>query len=189
MISVLYCTPGSVYKTMGVDCFDKFRDARTFRGWDPVIAHPPCRGWGRLRHMAHVRPDELALGVHAVQQVRRCGGVLEHPAGSLLWERCGLPAVGCVDGYGGETVSVNQGDFGHPAKKHTWLYVVNVARPGELCKAFAGDTTARPGELCKVENQPPARRMDTPPLFAALLLGLATLAGDDFNSSFVAGFR
>lgn len=181
-VAVLYCTPASIYKSLALECFDQYRDARTYAGWLPVVAHPPCRSWGRLRHLAKPVAWERALGLHAVQQVRRCGGVLEHPAGSLLWSDLPefgaypLPAVGAgVDAFGGQTISVYQSDFGHPAPKHTWLYVVG-ARPGELCKAVrAGDLckAARPGGLRKVAYQPSARRMDTPLPFAELLLSIA----------------
>lgn len=177
-VAVLYCTPASVYKSLALECFDEYRDARTYTGWLPVVAHPPCRSWGRLRHLAKPAAWERALGIHAVQQVRRCGGVLEHPAGSLLWSDLPefgaylLPAVGAgVDAFGGQSFSVYQSDFGHPAPKHTWLYVVGNSRPGELCKA------ARPGGLRKVASQPAARRMDTPLPFAELLLSVA-LASD-----------
>jgi len=179
-VAVLFCTPASVYKTLGVECFDQYRDARTYHGHGPVVAHPPCRAFGRLRHMAKPRADEFALGLFAVQVVRRCGGVLEHPAGSLLWSDLPqyngftLPAVGHCDEFGGTTVSVYQSDFGHPAPKHTWLYIVGHSRPGELCKARAGELSkARPGDLRKVVNQPAARRMDTPEPFARLLIELA----------------
>lgn len=177
-VAALYTTPTSVYRGLVRECFDIYRDARTYAGWYPVIAHPPCRGWGRLRHFAKVRPDELALAVHAVGEVRRCGGVLEHPAGSLLWSavpafgRYQLPPVGGgFDAFGGFSVSIYQGDYGHPAPKHTWLYIVGGVRPGELCEAV------RPGELCKpartVASQPTARRMETPEPFARLLVAIA----------------
>ena len=182
-VAVLCCTPSSVYKSLAVDCYDVYRDARTYAGWLPVVAHPPCRSWGRLRHMASPFQGERALALHSVQQVRRCGGVLEHPAGSLLWSDLPefgaypLPAVGAgVDHFGGFSMSLYQSDFGHPAPKHTWLYVVGYSRPGELCKAFrAGELCKEspPGGLRKVANQPAARRMDTPPAFANWLCSLA----------------
>lgn len=181
-VAVLYCTPASVYKSLALECFDEYRDARTYRGWLPVVAHPPCRSWGRLRHLAKPAQHERALAIHAIQHVRRCGGVLEHPAGSLLWSdlpefgQYPLPPVGgAYDAFGGRSYSVFQSDYGHPAPKHTWLYVVD-ARPGELCKpVLAGELCkpARPGELSKVANMPAARRMDTPPEFAKFLIELA----------------
>ncbi|MWL55341.1 hypothetical protein GQL84_23735, partial [Escherichia coli] len=58
------------------DVFDIERDARTFAGGMPVVAHPPCRAWGRLRKFAKPRPDEKALALFAVAQVRAFGGVL-----------------------------------------------------------------------------------------------------------------
>ncbi|EKD46906.1 MAG: hypothetical protein ACD_67C00023G0003 [uncultured bacterium] len=181
-VAVLYCTPSSVYKKLASDCYDEYRDARMYRGYLPVVAHPPCRSWARLRHLAKPLPWERELALHAVSQVRRCGGVLEHPASSLLWDNIPefgsyqLPPVGAsADEFGGVTLSVYQSDFGHPAPKHTWLYVVGV-RPGELCKVRRPGELCkvrRAGELCKVSNQPSARRMDTPEPFAKLLLSLA----------------
>lgn len=53
------------------------------------------------------------------------GGVLEHPAASRLWPRCGLPKPGRgFDRYGGWTLGINQWEFGHRAKKPTLLYIV-----------------------------------------------------------------
>ena len=60
-------------------------------GGIPCVAHPPCRGWGRLKHLSKVSQSELDLAVFAVGCVRRNGGILEHPAGSSLWRFLGLP--------------------------------------------------------------------------------------------------
>lgn len=191
-VAALYVTPSSVYFGRASECFDQYRDARTYCGWLPVVAHPPCRSWGRLRHLAKPASWERDLEVHAVQQVRRCGGVLEHPAGSLLWGDVAglgaypLPAVGAgVDAFGGVSLSVYQSDFGHIAPKHSWLYVVGHARPGEFCKVveLVGSVKARPGALGKVSLQPPARRMDTPPDFADFLLSVAVACGDNLRAS------
>lgn len=95
MISVLFARADSNYKALpSVDVWDAERDARTWPGGNPVVAHPPCRAWGRLRHFAKPRPDEKALAIFAVDQVRKWGGVLEHPASSTLWTEAGLPAPG-----------------------------------------------------------------------------------------------
>ena len=125
MIAVLFARRDSVYKSIpGLDVFDIDRDARTFAGGMPIIAHPPCRAWGRLRHMAKPLADEKQLALWAVDQIRRSGGVLEHPAASLLWAAAGLPQPGRRDEFGGWTLPIRQYWFGHRAMKSTLLYVV-----------------------------------------------------------------
>ncbi|MDC7712203.1 hypothetical protein [Vogesella indigofera] len=124
-VSVLFARERSNYRFLpGVDLYPASRDARTFNGGTPVIAHPPCRAWGRLRQFAKPRPDEAALAVFAIDQVRRYGGVLEHPAHSTLWAHSGLPLPGNRDAFGGFTFPIYQSDFGHRAPKPTWLYIV-----------------------------------------------------------------
>jgi hypothetical protein len=128
-IAVLYARSDSCYFDLAQQVFDITRDARTYDGDLPVIAHPPCRSWGRLRHLAKPRPDEKALALHALAQVRRCGGVLEHPMGSSLWKEAQLPPPGCLlDDFGGYTILIDQGWFGHSAPKPTYLYIVGVSR-------------------------------------------------------------
>ncbi len=98
------------------------RDATTYAGPWPVVAHPPCGHWGRYSHKAH---DDGHTGPIAVAQVRRWGGVLEHPRDSKLWRECGLPRPGELpDAHGGYSIEVAQRDWGHRADKVTWLYVV-----------------------------------------------------------------
>src|SRR5574340_886870 len=80
----------------------------------------------RLRQFAKPRPDEKDLARFAVEQVRKCGGVLEHPEASTLWKDAGLPIVGSIDQYGGYTLQVEQFWWGHKARKRTWLYVCGV---------------------------------------------------------------
>ena len=132
-VAALFVRADSVYKTMaGVYCYDIERDARLWPGGMPLVAHPPCRAWGRLRHMSKPRDDEKALAPWAVDQVRRWGGVLEHPARSSLWPALGLPRPGdAPDQFGGWATGIHQFDFGHRAEKATWLYIVGCA-PGEL---------------------------------------------------------
>lgn len=131
-VAVLFARADSIYKTLsGCDVWDIERDARKWPGGAPVVAHPRCRGWGRLAHMAKPRFDELNLAVFAVEQVRRFGGVLEHPAWSKLWVRCGLPAPGARDAFGGWTLPIHQHWWGHRAEKSTWLYIVG-CMPAEL---------------------------------------------------------
>ncbi|MBW3568010.1 MAG: hypothetical protein KY410_08665 [Proteobacteria bacterium] len=109
----------------GVDAYDEQRDARTWKGGCPVVAHPPCRTWGRLWRFAKAPPSEKKLALDAVADVRRYGGVLEHPAYSKLWKAVPLPkpGEGC-DRFGGYSIEVKQYWWGHPAEKKTWLYIV-----------------------------------------------------------------
>lgn len=125
-VAALFVRADSVYKKMpGVDCYDIERDARTWAGGCPVVAHPPCRAWGRLRQFAKPREDEKSLAIHAVGLVRQFGGVLEHPAESTLWAESGLPRPGRFpDEYGGWSIEIEQYHFGHRAEKRTWIYIV-----------------------------------------------------------------
>lgn len=131
MISVLYTRQNSIYKKLGLDCWDIKRDARNWPGGNAIIAHPPCRAWGNYRHKAKARPDEKQLAIHAINQVRRWGGVLEHPKGSQLWKELNLPLPGTYDEYGGWTLNIDQHWFGHRAKKSTNLYIVGIS-PREI---------------------------------------------------------
>jgi hypothetical protein len=68
--------------------------------------------------------------VRAVAQVREFGGVLEHPAHSQLWrvEGIELPKPGDLpDRFGGTTTEVTQVEWGHVARKRTWLYCMRTA--------------------------------------------------------------
>lgn len=171
-VAALFVRADSCYKDLGLDCYDIDRDARCYTGPGPVIAHPPCRAWGRLRHWAKPRPDEKALALFAVDCVRKYGGVLEHPYGSTLWPAKGLPKPNHgQDEFGGWTLLVDQGWWGHAAPKPTYLYIVGVTRAqvGELpvqLQRAAGRTM----ELS------PADRERTPPEFAKFLLHVARSA-------------
>lgn len=131
-VAVLFARKDSNYKQLpDVEVYDIERDARTYDGPFPVVAHPPCRGWGRLRRFAKVRPDERNLARLAVALVREFGGVLEHPEGSKLWPSQLLPLPGQTDSYGGWTMAIPQHWFGHRAEKMTLLYIVGL-KPTEV---------------------------------------------------------
>ena len=125
-VAVLFARADSYYKTLpNCDVWDIERDARKWLGGAPVVAHPPCRAWGRLRSFAKPRRGERMLATWSLRQVRRWGGVLEHPSASRLWPRCGLPAPGAGrDKYGGWTLGITQHWWGHRATKKTLLYIV-----------------------------------------------------------------
>ena len=127
--AILFARRDSVYKSIeGCDVWDIDRDARGFAGGMPVVAHPPCRAWGRLTHFERPSEGEKELAPWSVAKVRECGGVLEHPASSRLWRVCGLPIGAARDSFGGFTLSVDQHWWGHRANKETWLYVCGLAR-------------------------------------------------------------
>lgn len=129
-VAVLFARADSVYKTFpGCDVWDAERDARRWPGGAPVVAHPPCRLWGKLRQFAKSsNPQaERQLAIDAVGHVRRFGGVLEHPEASTLWNHMGLPRPGeFPDEFGGWTLQIEQFHWGHRAQKLTWLYIVGV---------------------------------------------------------------
>ncbi len=122
-VSALFVRKDSIYKELGVDCWDMERNALNWAGGNPVIAHPPCRAWGQLSHMANPRPGEKELAFFAIEMIRKYGGVLEHPRASRLWPEY-LPMPGNVDKFGGYSISVDQFWWGHKAKKSTLLYIV-----------------------------------------------------------------
>lgn len=187
-VAVLFIDPLGLYpKLTGVDCWGPDRDARTYAGQHPVVSHPPCGPWGKLSHM--YRRNEHDCGPIAVQQVRRFGGVLEHPANSKLWDHCGLPKPGdATDAYGGRTYEVCQCDWGHVARKRTWLYVVGVDQRWMLARirkragtgvpthwvsgGGSGRGKVQPGiKVCSAQQ-----RRRTPPAFAEFLLEIARRA-------------
>jgi hypothetical protein len=183
-IAILFARADSVYKTMpGCDVWDIDRDARKWPGGTPAVCHPPCRAWGKLRHFAKPRPDERDLAIWSVQMVRQWGGVIEHPASSLLWKCAGLPEPGSRDAFGGWTLPVLQWWWGHRAEKATRLYIRGCAhehlpeipyRIGEAECMVSGDRrkTGKPG-LSQ------ANRERTPPRFAEWLVEVARRCGID----------
>jgi hypothetical protein len=169
-VSALYCRADSIYRELLFDVWDQARDARRYVGPWPVIAHPPCRGWGALRHFAKPAAGELELAFFAVDAVRQWGGVLEHPQGSSLWSAAELPRPGQgTDAQGGSTVLVDQGWFGHFAPKPSWLYVVGMPRH-HFPPMPIDDMRRRTGRTL---DMLPADRERTPWVFARFLIDLA----------------
>ena len=145
MIAALYVqTGGSYFNLDGVDPWDEQRDARTYAGPYPVVAHPPCQRWGKLwagqplwikrTGERKKKGDDGGCFAAALYDVRKYGGVIEHPWGSHAWPHFGLnkpPRSGGwikADEYG-YTCCVEQGRYGHYARKPTLLYVVGIELP------------------------------------------------------------
>ena len=145
-IAALYVqTGGSYYNLPGVDPWDEARDARQYPGPWPVVAHPPCQRWGKMwagsplvikrTGVRQKLGDDGGCFEAALRDVRRWGGVIEHPWGSRAWTHFGLtvpPRAGGwvkADDQGGWTCCVEQGRYGHYAPKPTMLYAVGCDLP------------------------------------------------------------
>ncbi len=134
-VAALFVAAGGVYFDLpDVDPWDASRDARLYAGPDPVVAHPPCERWGRYWHggpsvsVRKVKGDDGGCFASALASVRQWGGVLEHPEASAAWAAFDInpPPWGgawvSADFFGGWTCCVEQGKYGHRARKATWLY-------------------------------------------------------------------
>jgi hypothetical protein len=137
-VAALYVDPNGVYAGLpDVDVWDETRDARLYDGPHPVVAHPPCNHWCQLASVNAARYETFHIGddgvcfQSALEAVRTWGGVLEHPAYSLAWDRYELPLptrgmwVRSLWNEGWVT-EVSQSAYGHPAQKRTWLYLIGV---------------------------------------------------------------
>lgn len=184
-VAVLFARRDSVYKRMpGLDVWDTDRDARNFAGGMPVVAHPPCRAWGGLAHMAKPAPGEKELAPWAVEQVRKWGGVLEHPIRSKLWPACGLPEPKERDEAGGFTIEVQQFWWGHRAEKWTRLYICGCepedlpaipkreGRPERVVSTGHGLRVGHPNFRSRCTDR---EREATPPALAEWLVTVAKL--------------
>ena len=196
-VAALYVQTGGCYFGLeGVDPWDKARDARLYAGPHPVVAHPPCERWGRYWHggpsarVRRIRGDDGGCFAAALATVRRGGGVLEHPEASYAWHHFGLNAPPRAGGWitadflGGWTCCVEQGHYGHRARKATWLYAVDVELPElawgssgireRLDEGFHSAEERRRAVRTGVCQRLSARqRAATPIPFRDLLLGMA----------------
>jgi hypothetical protein len=207
MIAALYVeTDGCYFGLPGVDPWDQERDARKYAGPWPVVAHPPCQRWGKLwagqplwikrTGQRKVKGDDNGCFAAALDAVRRYGGILEHPAQSHAWDHFNLnrpPRSGGwvaaeLPGTGtfGWTCCVEQGRYGHYARKPTWLYAVGCDLPellwGHSEPKFPQEAINRHGlAYCKRAGElafkgggtDSAPRIGTPAPFRDLLLSLA----------------
>jgi hypothetical protein len=202
MIAALYVASGGCYFGLpDVDPWDESRDARTYAGPHPVVAHPPCQRWGKYWHGSTRKPHQYKLGddggcfAAALAAVRRFGGVIEHPQDSHAWNHFGLLAppraggwISC-DAHGGATCRVEQGFYGHLANKPTWLYACHTQLPAlrwgkgpqrlhpVAVERYGYEKARRIGMMAMVGGKEKTRiREATPPEFRDLLLAIARTA-------------
>jgi hypothetical protein len=134
-VAALYVEKDGVYANLpDVDVWDEARDARLYPGPHPVVAHPPCARWSRLAgfteaRFGYKRGDDGGCFEAALQ-----AGVLEHPAYSAAFSRYGLTKPSVREGWtlsfdGGASCYIEQGRYGLPVKKATWLYAYGVELP------------------------------------------------------------
>ncbi len=195
MIAALFVQRNGCYWNLpDVDPWDEARDARLYAGPHPVVAHPPCARWCRLAGLVearwgHKRGADGGCFASALAAVRLWGGVLEHPAYSDAWAAFGLPAPprhgGWVRGLcGGWSAHVEQGRYGHVAKKATWLYAFGVELPslkwGHNPDQQSAALVSWCGNHVKSGEKRPrvgkAAAAATPPAFRELLLSMARSA-------------
>lgn len=183
------------------NCWDEQRDARSFAGPGPVIAHPPCERWGRYWSggpnvsKPKIMGDDGGCFESALSSVRKWGGVLEHPEGSHAFRCFGILRPKWRSGWelsraNEWTCCVAQGNYGHRSRKLTWLVFVGTNKPPELDWSIphgmarldagyhsAGHRKRQEGVAATVTNRlTAAERIATPLPFAELLIRLACAA-------------
>ena len=203
MIAALFVAADGPYTGHpDIDPWDKERDARKYDGPWPVVAHPPCQRWGKLwagqplwikrTGERKTKGDDNGCFAAALAAVRKYGGVLEHPEGSHAWPAHNLnkpPRQGgwiSADFEGGWTCCVEQGRYGHYARKPTWLYAKGVVLPElqwgksqrnlrpDLVERLGLQRAMRRGEVGgRGGGQDSMARIGTPPAFRELLLQIA----------------
>lgn len=189
MIAALFVQRWGCYSTAqsdmfgappAVDPWDAARDARQYAGPLPVVAHPPCGPWGAYARQGKTLRklgDDDGCFFAALDAVRQWGGVLEHPRLSSAWSAFALPrppAVGWSepDAFGGRSVSVEQGHYGHPARKPTWLYACRLKHWPTL--PAGASTTVR---CCQDLGHD--ERAATPKAFRDLLISMAESVNEE----------
>lgn len=186
-------TDGCYFGLPDVDPWDIQRDARLYAGQHPVVAHPPCDRWCQLAPVNQARyghkvGDDGGCFEAALSSVRKWGGVLEHPASSLAWAAFDLPrpptSGGWVKGWcGGWSAHIEQRNYGHRARKGTWLYAFGMLPPslkwGPGSEPEAWISADRPRAVLAamgIAQLSKREAKSTPPEFRDLLLSIARSA-------------
>lgn len=195
-------TDGCYFGLPGVDPWDEARDARLYAGPYPVVAHPPCQRWGKMwfgqpltvkrTGIRKIKGDDGGCFASALDSARTFGGVIEHPWQSHAWPHFNLnvpPREGgwiAADMYGGWTCCVEQGRYGHYARKPTLLVVYHCDLPeldwgkGEprldpaVIERMGLKRAKRLGEVGgRGGGKDSSPRIGTPPQFRDLLISIA----------------
>ena len=155
-VAALYVETGGVYFGLeDVDPWDEARDARLYAGPYPVVAHPPCARWSRFAGFTEsrfglMRGDDGGCFAAALAAVEEYGGVIEHPAYSAAWDAFGLVKPRTHHGWtlsllsGGASAYVEQGRYGLPVKKATWLYAHGLPHLPDLRWGYTPDSESHP---------------------------------------------
>jgi hypothetical protein len=138
-VAALYVqTNGCYFGLENVEPWDIEKDARMYGGPYPVVAHPPCQRWGKFwkgqpgninKGIIERKGDDKGCFKSALFDVRRYGGVIEHPEYSNAWKFFNINKPVRAGGWisagdcGGWTCRVEQGRYGHVVAKPTWLYL------------------------------------------------------------------
>lgn len=143
-INALFVETGGVYfNHPNIEAWDIVRNAFNCRNGAPAICHPPCKRWGRYwsggpsSKVKRLLGDDGNCFAYSLWYVRTFGGIIEHPEASHAYRYYGLsrpPRSGGwvkADDFGGLTCCVEQGNYGHKARKATWIYI-NKVNPVEL---------------------------------------------------------
>jgi hypothetical protein len=179
-VAALYVDPRGPYPKLVREWWDETRDASTYAGPWPVVAHPPCGPWGHLAHLD--TSTDRSLAIAGVEAVRRWGGCLEHPTWSGVFDVLRMPRPGELpDAWGGVTVAVCQCDFGHVARKRSWIHIVGARSlpamppPREPTHWVSGGRHAANGPVpAGIKVCSPAQRRRTPVAFAEWLIEVAS---------------
>ncbi len=200
MLAALFvASDGCYFGLPDVDPWDVARDARLYAGPHRVVAHPPCERWGRYWHggpsvkVRKVKGDDGGCFASALASVRRWGGVLEHPEASAAWKAHGLVTPPRKGGWvaadwprGGWTCCVEQGHYGHRARKATWLYACGLTPPELVWGPSSGERldegfhSAAERKAARAAGVMPRKRLSkkeniaTPIAFRDVLLSIAS---------------
>lgn len=170
-VAALCVAARSIYTTIpGVECYDRKRDVHSFTGGMPVVAHPVCAPWSAFcAHQWKPVAGIKELGPHCVDWLKKCGGVLEHPAHSRLFDYCKLPRPGEVKGDLW-TIEVSQAWWGFTMLKRTWLCFSNIDRDSVAVPFIPHNSRSGEGDRRRQQRMSKNQRAATPPAMAIWLV-------------------